>query len=137
MVEVFEKNRLIKQIPILVKKGKNAGRKAGLIIYRDGMPPYYFVQKSYKENQMWIKEKFMEYVNISQDIVRYLEKKSVKNVLFQFVGFEKKSFFVVIPLKEFLKGRVTNYDDLQYQVSWKGRDRLYSINDVFGLLRWF
>ena len=124
---LIDENKVRKKIPVLVRSGKNRGYTAGHIIYEDGKESYYFVRKNFRKIQMWQKPIFMELVSISVDIVeKDLLPRDVKNACFQFIGFESRSFNVIIPIKDFLKGKIVRYDDDQYTVSWKGYPRIYA-----------
>jgi len=117
--------KIRRSIPVRVKQGKNTGKKAGHIIYEDGNDAYYYVEKHYRKGQMWHKPQYMGYVNVSVDIIEKLIKRDIKKAVFMFIGYEKDSFYIIIPLKEFQQGRVTEYDDKQFQVNWKDKPRIY------------
>src|SRR3990167_8149417 len=96
------KGKGIKRINISVSKGINAGKLAGEVITEEGEKPYYFCVKRYGYNQMWHKPKYRGILPLSCTIAERCYNLGVKNCIFQMVGYEKGSFFLVVPLKDLM-----------------------------------
>jgi len=127
MSESFEKGKVRKQIPIFCKQGRNSGKQTGEVIYRDGSLPYYSVDKRFKKDHIYHIKKYAQYFQISVHILEELEKLGVVNVVANIIGLEKKSFYIVVPLKDFLKSKIeTKFDDKQKVVYYSEYPRIYS-----------
>lgn len=129
MLILEEKHKLIKKISIPVISGRNKGKTAGELFFRDFLPAYYLVTKSNKQDQIWRNPIYTDSVNLSKDIIeRDLIPRGVKYAVFLFVGFENNpSFFIVVKIKEFIeKGRLIEFDDKQYEISFKDKKKFYS-----------
>jgi len=122
---LINEKEVVKRIPVFVRKGRNAGKEAGQIVFENYKLPYYFVMKNWKRSQIYIAPKHKNTLSVSEHIMELLEKHNVKNIVFMITGMEEKSFYYIVPLKDFWDGEKTTFDDLQYRVRIHGLTRYY------------
>ena len=121
---IKEKN-IVKRIPIYCRKGRNAGRQTGEIIIEKYKFPYYFVIKNWKNSQLYQVPKHKNTLSVSEHILKKLEEYGVKNIVFMITAMEKRSFYYIVPLKNFWNGEKTEYDDPQYRIRMHNLPKYY------------
>ena len=122
---LINEKEIVKKVPVYVMKGINKGRIAGHIHYENYKQPYYFVIKNWKSSQLYQAPKHRNTLSVSEDILLLLEEKGVKNVVFMIVGMEERSFYYIVPLKDFFEGEKTEYDDVQLRIRIHNLTRYY------------
>lgn len=122
---LINEKKIIKRIPVYVKYGRNAGKLAGNIIFEDLKYPYYYVEKKWKRSQIYVAPKHKNTLSISEHIIKECQKYNVKNVVFLIVGMEDRSFYYIVPLKDFINGEKTMYDDTQLRIRTHNLNRYY------------
>lgn len=113
---LINEREIVKRIPIYCRKGRNAGKQTGEIIIEKYKFPYYFVIKNWKKSQIYQAPKHRNTLSVSEHILKKLEEYDVKNIIFMITAMEKRSFYYIVPLKKFLGGEKTEYDDPQYRI---------------------
>ena len=124
MVLINEKE-IVKKEPVYVMSGINKGKIAGYIHYENYKQPYYFVIKNWKASQIYIAPKHRNTLSVSEDILLLLDEKGIKNIVFMIVGMEERSFYYIVPLKDFFEGEKTMYDDAQLRIRINNLTRYY------------
>lgn len=116
-------SRIAVRIPVIVLSGKNKGKQAGTICIPDSGYPFYRVDKFYRYGSMYHKKEYLKFINLSVDIAEHLQKKSVQNVV-ALMHYGSDTFYVVIPLKDFMEAKIVEQDDKQYQADWSKYPRI-------------
>ncbi len=129
---LINEREIVKRIPVYVKEGRNAGKMAGNIIFENYKYPYYYVEKKWKRSQLYVAPKHRNTLSISKHILEECNKHNVKNAVFFIVGMEKKSFYYIVPIKDFWKGEITDFDDTQYRVRIHNLTRYYPEQEGIG-----
>ena len=122
---LINETEIVKRIPVYVKFGRNVGKLAGNIIFENYKEAYYYVEKKWKRSQIYVSPKHKNTLSISEHILDECKKHNVKNAVFMIVGMEKKSFYYIVPIKEFYEGEITDFDDVQRRVRIHGLTRYY------------
>ena len=125
MVLIHERE-IVKRIPIFVKKGRNQGKKAGMIYFERNKPPYYYIIKNYKSGQIYQHPRHIGKLPISTTILDELKDNNVDRIVFMIVGFDNAgSFYIVVPLSDYDNAPEENYDDPQRFVYLYNYPRIY------------
>lgn len=129
---LINEQEIVKRIPVYVKLGRNAGKLAGNIIFENYKYPYYYVEKKWKQSQIYVSPKHKNTLSISKHILEECDKYDVKNAVFFIIGMEDKSFYYIVPIKDFWNGEITDYDDTQYRVRVHNLTRYYPEQENIG-----
>lgn len=117
---------VIKRIPVYVRKGKNAGKQAGMIYFERNKEPYYFVRKNFRSSQILQHPKHIGKLPISTTIIEDLKKYYVTKIVFMIIGYDNAgSFYIVVPLKDYDNAPLEEWDDPQRYVWLKDYPRIY------------
>lgn len=116
---------IIKKIPVYVMKGRNKGKQAGEIIFERNKEPFYFQTKNWRRHQLYQAPKHKNTLSISEHILKFIESFGVKKYVAMIIGLEDKSFYYIVPLKDFWNGEKTEYDDAQYRIRIHNLIRYY------------
>lgn len=113
--------------PIFVRYGKKQGRKIGLVFYKKNYPPYLYILKNYKENQIFYKQKFRDCMWLSVSGIKDAIRAGAQLVIYHIANYEAgRTIYVVFKINEFLMSEnEINFDDKQKGVLWKNKTRLY------------
>jgi len=126
---LIQEREIIRRIPIVLKEGKNRGRIAGHIYIEKNKEPYFFIEKLFKKEQMFQMPKLIGRLPISVHIIPELEKHNVRKVVYMIIGYEKRSFFVGVPLADLKRGKEIIYDELQRYVRLESYPRIYDLRE--------
>ncbi len=112
------------KIPLYIKRGRNFGKRCG---YYDQETKTYNKTINYKSNQMMQSPKNIGRIGISKTILAQLQGYKCEKICIQVTGFEKRSFYIIIHLDNFIKnGKEENWDDVQVLTHMKHFIRLDS-----------
>jgi len=125
-MNIGEKFREREPQPIYVKKGRNIGRIIGYVHFPINKERYFYVEKYYNRRQIMIKPEYQGYQYLSTTAIEDLKKLECYKIIYRLIDYEAKSFCVIFTLNEIEQGRVVEWDDSQYQFSWKNKPRIYS-----------
>ena len=124
-------------VGIFVRKGKHSGHKIGNVIYQEGYPNYILITKNFKRGQIFYKEELRNYMFLSETAIEDAKKAGAELVIYEIIGFDSKSFYIVFRLSEFEhSNKVIGYDDRQAGVSYIERPRFYEFPTNCSLLAW-
>lgn len=107
--------RVIQEVRLYCKAGKNSGKQLGIVKFLDGGDSYYYLMKRTSSGQLFKLPKYKDLLPVSTTIIEDLKKLKVEKLIF-YLCLKDDFFFIVVPRKDFEEGELLTFDDEQLAV---------------------